>query len=168
VYAFITIFAIGNTALLNYIMGSRLLYGMSHQGLLPAILGKIHPKRRTPHIAIYALFGIVAALILSGGVKQLAESTVLLLLTVFTIVNIALIILKRCPDEPRCGFEPPAIVPALGAFVCASLIFVRIQSAITSNDPAQHTALLISGAIILISVVLYFVLKPKNPVVIED
>lgn len=168
VYAFITIFAIGNTALLNYIMGSRLLYGMSRQGLLPAILGKIHIKRNTPHIAIYVLFGIVSTLILSGGVKQLAESTVLLLLTVFTIVNIALIILKRRPGEPRCGFEPPVIVPALGALVCASLIFVRIQTAITSNDTAQHTAPLISGAIILTSFVLYAVLKPKNPVVQED
>lgn len=168
VYAFITIFAIGNTALLNYIMGSRLLYGMSRQGLLPAVLGKIHAKRNTPHVAIYVLFGIVTLLILSGGVKQLAESTVMLLLTVFTIVNIALIILKRRPGEPRCGFEPPIIVPALGALVCASLIIVRIQSAVTSTDAAQRTAPLIAGAIIVISFVLYAVLKPKNPVVMED
>src|SRR6478609_2374933 len=35
VFLGITIFAIGNTALLNYLMGSRLLYGMSCQGLLP-------------------------------------------------------------------------------------------------------------------------------------
>ncbi|MFO1484480.1 MAG: amino acid permease [Verrucomicrobiaceae bacterium] len=168
VYAFITIFAIGNTALLNYIMGSRLLYGMSHQGLLPSILGKVHPIRHTPHIAIYVLFGIVAILILSGGVKQLAESTVLLLLTVFTIVNIALVILKRRPDEPRCGFEPPLIIPALGALVCASLILTRIQTAITSSDTAQRTAPLIAGAIIVVGLVLYVVLKPKNPVVQED
>lgn len=168
VYAFITIFAIGNTALLNYLMGSRLLYGMSRQGLLPAVLGKIHPTRHTPHIAVHVLFGIVATLILSGGVKQLAESTVLLLLTVFTIVNIALIILKHRPDEPRCGFEPPVIIPALGALVCASLIFVRIQAAITSHDPAQHTAPLISGAIILAGLVLHAALKPKGPVAQED
>ncbi|HRQ89845.1 MAG TPA: amino acid permease, partial [Bacteroidia bacterium] len=52
VYAGITLFAVGNTALLNYIMGSRLLYGMSRQGLLPKFLGRVHPKRRTPHFAI--------------------------------------------------------------------------------------------------------------------
>jgi len=167
-YLGITIFAIGNTALLNYIMGSRLLYGMSRQGLLPAILGRVHPKRHTPHIAVFVLFGIVAVLILSGGVKQLAESTVLLLLSVFTIVNIALLVLKRRPDEPRGGFEPPMIVPLLGALTCASLIYARIHSAITSADATQKTAPLIAGGIVLISVVLYAALKPKNPVIVED
>lgn len=167
-YLGITIFAIGNTALLNYIMGSRLLYGMSRQGLLPAILGRVHPKRHTPHIAVFVLFGIVSLLILSGGVKQLAESTVLLLLSVFTVVNIALLVLKRRPDEPRGGFEPPMIVPLLGALTCASLIYARIHSAITSADPNQKTAPLIAGGIVAISLVLYAVLKPKNPVIVED
>lgn len=169
VYAGITIFAIGNTALLNYLMGSRLLYGMSHQGLLPSILGRVHAVRKSPHIAVFVLFGIVSILILSGGVKALAESTVLLLLTVFTTVNISLIVLKRRPGEPRGGFEPPVLVPVFGALVCASLIIVRVQTAITSSDVAQRTAPLIAGAIVLVSLVLYKVLKPKNVVAkIED
>lgn len=167
-YLGITIFAIGNTALLNYIMGSRLLYGMSRQGLLPAVLGRVHPKRHTPHVAVFVLFGIVSVLILSGGVKQMAESTVLLLLAVFTVVNIALVVLKRRPGEPKGGFEPPMFVPVLGALTCASLIYTRIHSAITSPDASMHIAPLIAGGIIVISVVLYAVLKPKNPVVQED
>jgi amino acid transporter len=167
-YLGVTIFAIGNTALLNYIMGSRLLYGMSRQGLLPAVLGRVHPKRHTPHVAVFVLFGIVAVLILSGGVKQLAESTVLLLLAVFTVVNIALVVLKRRPGEPTGGFEPPMFVPVLGALTCASLIYSRIHSAITSADKSMHIAPLIAGAVIVISAVLFFVLKPKNPVVQED
>ncbi|MCX6852887.1 MAG: amino acid permease [Verrucomicrobia bacterium] len=167
-YLGITIFAIGNTALLNYIMGSRLLYGMSRQGLLPAVLGRVHPKRHTPHVAVFVLFGIVSVLILSGGVKQMAESTVLLLLAVFTVVNIALVVLKRRPGEPTGGFEPPMFVPVLGALTCASLIYTRIHSAITSPDASMHIAPLIAGGIIVISVVLYAVLKPKNPVVQED
>lgn len=167
-YLGVTIFAIGNTALLNYIMGSRLLYGMSRQGLLPAVLGRVHPKRHTPHVAVFVLFGIVSVLILSGGVKQLAESTVLLLLAVFTVVNIALVVLKRRPGEPTGGFEPPMFVPVLGALTCASLIYSRIHSAITSADKSMHIAPLIAGAVIVISAVLFFVLKPKNPVVQED
>jgi amino acid transporter len=92
------------------------------------------------------------------------ESTVLLLLGVFTVVNVSLVVLKRRPGESRGGFEPPLLVPVLGAFVCASLIVVRVQSAITSADPAQRIAPLIAGGIVLISLVLYTVLKPKNPV----
>ncbi|RYD94333.1 MAG: amino acid permease, partial [Sphingomonadales bacterium] len=34
-FTFITIAAVANTALVNYVMGSRLLYGMARQGLLP-------------------------------------------------------------------------------------------------------------------------------------
>jgi hypothetical protein len=77
-------------------------------------------------------------------------------------------VLKRRPGEPRGGFEPPLLVPIFGALVCAMLIIVRVQTAITSADKAQQTAPLIAGGIILISIVLYAVLKPKNPVVQED
>jgi APA family basic amino acid/polyamine antiporter len=165
VYLAVTIFAIGNTALLNYLMGSRLLYGMSRQGLMPRALGKLHPIRRTPSAAIAVLFGIVTVLILSGGVKPLAEATVLLLLTVFMLVNFSLIVLKRRAGEATDGFDVPLIVPILGALVCALLVGVRIQQAITSSNPGQSTAPLIALAVFALSLVLYSILKPKNPVV---
>lgn len=169
VYIGIAIFAIGNTALLNYIMGSRLLYGMSHQGLLPAALGRVHPTRRTPHVAILAIFLIVALLISVGDVKQLAESTVLLLLSVFTIVNVSLVVLKIRRPEERGGFEVPIIIPALGAIVCAALVVVRFNQALASKDPKEFTALLIVMGIIAASLVLYFILKPRQVVAqVED
>lgn len=167
VYIGITIFAIGNTALLNYIMGSRLLYGLSKQGLLPALLGRVHQTRRTPHIAIIVLFIIVTALILSGGVKALAESTVLLLLSVFTVVNISLTILKLRPNEPRGGFEVPIIVPILGSIVCLTLIVIRIQAAFSSKDPDSHIAPLVALGIIAVSFALYFIRKPTKAVADE-
>ena len=125
-FTVITLFAVANTALINYIMGSRLLYGMSRQGLVPAPLGKVHPKRRTPHVAIVVLFVIVLVLALSGGVKQLASSTSLLLLTVFCLVNASLIVLKLRPGEERGGFEVPVVVPALGTLVCGGLALRRL------------------------------------------
>ncbi len=167
VYLGITIFAIGNTALLNYLMGSRLLYGMSRQGLLPRALGKLHATRKTPHLAILVLFGIVSALILSGGVKPLAEATVLLLLMVFTLVNISLVILKRRPSEPSDGFDVPPLVPILGAIVCALLIVVRVQAAFTDPKPGSATAPLIALAIFAVSFVLYRLMKPKDVVMAE-
>jgi APA family basic amino acid/polyamine antiporter len=165
IYIGITLFAIGNTALLNYIMGSRLLYGMSRQGLLPALIGRIHATRRTPHIAILILFVIVTALILSGSVKQLAESTVLLLLMVFTVVNVSLIILKLRPGEARGGFEVPVFVPVLGALVCLTLIGVRVESAWSAEG--GHVAPLVALAIVAVSLGLYFLTRPDNPIVKE-
>lgn len=165
IYIGITLFAIGNTALLNYIMGSRLLYGMSRQGLLPALIGRIHATRRTPHIAILILFVIVTALIVSGSVKQLAESTVLLLLMVFTVVNVSLIILKLRPGEARGGFEVPVFVPVLGALVCLTLIGVRVESAWSAEG--GHVAPLVALAIVAVSLGLYFLTRPDNPIVKE-
>lgn len=122
----ITIFAVSNTALVNWVMGSRLLYGMSRQGLMPEALGRVNASRRTPHVAILAIFGVVVVLSQIGGVKELAQATVLLLLTVFTIVNIALVILKNRSGEPVGSFEVPVVVPMLGAVVCSALIVVRL------------------------------------------
>ncbi|HVJ46368.1 MAG TPA: APC family permease [Luteolibacter sp.] len=160
VYLFITIFSIGNTALLNYLMGSRLLYGMSHQGLMPKMLGKVHAVRQTPHVAVGVLLGIVTVLILSGGVKQLAEATVLLLLTVFVIVNASLVVLKLRKGEEKGGFEIPIFVPALGSVVCAVLIATRIHGAVTGGGSA-HVAPMVAGIIILVSLGMYAVLRPK-------
>lgn len=165
IYLAVTIFAIGNTALLNYLMGSRLLYGMSKQGLLPSMLGKLHPKRHTPQTAILVLFGIVTLLILSGGVKPLAEATVLLLLSVFTLVNISLVVLKRREGEPKGGFDVPLLVPILGALVCALLVGVRVVSAFSSGKPGALVAPLIAVGIFATSFGLYTLLKPMKVIV---
>ena len=122
---------------------------------------RVHSSRRTPHVAVAALFVIVSALILAGGVKQLAEATVLLLLTVFTIVNVALVLLKRRDGEAHGQFEVPVAVPALGALVCATLIVVRVSAAITSGNPASRTAPLVAGGIVASALVLYRVLKVR-------
>ena len=49
---FISMFAVANSALINMMMASRLLYGMSRQGVLPKFLSRVHPVRRTPWAAI--------------------------------------------------------------------------------------------------------------------
>jgi basic amino acid/polyamine antiporter, APA family len=164
IYLVITIFAIGNTALLNYLMGSRLLYGMSRQGLLPAFVGTVHARTHTPVTAIIVLFVIVTALILSGGVKALAESTVLLLLCVFVAMNSALVLLKiKRPDE-RGRFEIPILVPILGVIVCLALLLTRMIPPFLQDElkPDAYMPPLVSAAIIGVAVVLYFILAPKK------
>ena len=125
-FTFITIAAVANTALVNTIMGTRMLYGMARQGLLPKVLGRVHPVRLTPHVAVGALFVIVAALQFAGDVTQLAGATVLLLLSVFVIVNSALVILKRREGDLPGRFNVPAIVPLLGSAICLVLILGQV------------------------------------------
>jgi amino acid transporter len=127
VFSTITLFAVANTALVNYVTASRLLYGMARQRLLPSALGRIHERTRTPHLAITALLTILAPLVLFGSIAHLASATVLMLLTVFAIVNGALFILKGRAGEPLGKFDVPRAVPALGAIVCSALVLVRVS-----------------------------------------
>ena len=150
----ITLFAVANTALVNYVTASRLLYGMSRQGLLHDRLGDIHAERQTPHIAIAALFLILVPLGLMGSIKDLASATVLLLLFVFAVVNGALIILKRRDGEAVGRFEVPLAVPVLGAIVCAILIVFRVST-------GDWRAPAIAGALLAGILLIYAVLKPK-------
>jgi amino acid transporter len=161
VFTAVTLFAVANTALINYIMGSRLLYGMARHGLLPAALGRVHPRRRTPHVAVLVLLVAVIILALSGGVAQLASATALLLLGCFVVVNGALIVLKRRAGEPPGGFEVPLVVPVLGSLVCAALIAVRV----TTPDAAgrfEWRAPATAGAVLAIILLLYAIQRPRN------
>jgi amino acid transporter len=159
-YDFITLFAVSNTVLINYIMGSRLLYGMARQGLLPAVLGSVHPRRHTPHVAILTLLVVVLLLALSGGEKAvdaLASATGLLLLFSFMVVNTALIVLKLRPGEEPGMFEVPIIIPACGVLLNAALIVARVSAA-----NANPRAPIIAGAIALAAAAFYFIIRPAN------
>ncbi|KLK94746.1 amino acid transporter [Microvirga vignae] len=154
VYTAITLFAVANTALVNYVTASRLAYGMAHQGLLPAWLGRVHATRRTPHLAILALFAVVAPLAVIGTIGQLAAATVLLLLTVFALLNGALVVLKNREGEPRGRFEIPLVLPILGSLVCAGLVIVRVVT-------GDWRAPAIAGALLAGIFLLYALLRPK-------
>ena len=86
---------------------------------------------------------------------QLASATVLLLLTVFMIVNMALVVLQRRPGEPRGGFEVPAFVPVLGALVCGALLFNRVAG-------GDWRAPAMAGAILVAILALYALMRPRT------
>ena len=154
VFTGITLFAVANTALVNYVTASRLIYGMAHQGLLPLRFGEVHAERRTPHIAILALVLVALPLALFGTIAELAAATVLLLLLVFAVVNAALFVLKRRPGEQHGYFEIPLAVPAVGALVCLALVVVRVGT-------GDWKAPAIAGALLAASALIYAVVRPK-------
>jgi basic amino acid/polyamine antiporter, APA family len=121
IFGFITMFAVANSALINMLMASRLVYGMSRENVLPPVLGKVHATRRTPYIAIAFTTLLAFALItFVGEVPALGGTTALLLLCVFTVVNVAVLVLRKDRVE-HDHFRTPTILPVLGAICCAFL-----------------------------------------------
>jgi amino acid transporter len=125
VFSAIALFAIVNGCLLNLVMASRLMYGMANEQVVPAILGKVHPGRRTPWVAILFTAAIAAVLAILGDLSTLADTTVLLLLLVFIGVHVALLALRDTPVD-HDHFRTPTVLPWLGAATCAGLAVQQV------------------------------------------
>ncbi|WP_139006543.1 APC family permease [Arthrobacter crystallopoietes] len=152
IYPFLSMFAVANTALINMLMASRLLYGMAKQDVLPRSLGKVLPNRRSPWASIIFTTLIALALIITvtnfmgtDTVSALGGTTALLLLCVFTVVNVAVLVLRRRPiDRPH--FQSPTVLPYLGVATCAFLVGPWAQ------DPIEYQ---IAGVMIGLGIVLW-------------
>ncbi|MDO9395704.1 MAG: amino acid permease, partial [Herbiconiux sp.] len=141
---------------INMMMASRLLYGMSKQGVLPPFLSKVLPGRRTPWAAI--LFTTAIALGLTSFVSidpdnpiavLLGGTTSLLLLAVFAVVNVCVLVLRRTPVE-HGHFRTPTVLPILGAVLCVYLVLPW-----TSGRPVEQYE--IAGILLVIGLLLWAV-----------
>jgi amino acid transporter len=148
IFAFITMFAVANSALINMLMASRLLYGMANEGVLPKALGKVHPIRRTPWVGIIFTTVIAFGLIWFADLSALGGTTSLLLLCVFTVVNIAVLVLRRDTVEHK-HFKAPTAIPIIGAVACAYL-----ASPLSGRAADDYR---IAGILLVIGVVLWLI-----------
>jgi len=122
--AFIGVASIINGILVQLVMASRILYGMSRSRWLPDWLGVVHPRTRTP---IYATL-VVALLILGFALwlplLSLAKLTSFISLSIFILINLALLRIKR-RGVSSPGISVPLWIPACGFLF--SLVFVLYQ-----------------------------------------
>jgi amino acid transporter len=151
IFGLITMIAVGNSALINLLMASRLIYGMSEEGVLPSVLGKVNASRQTPVTAILFTSVLAAGLVtFVGAVPELGGTTAFLLLGVFTVVNVAVLVLRRDGVDHK-HFRTPTALPVLGALTCAFLL-----GPWTGRDPAQY---MIAAVLLGIGVVLWGVTR---------
>jgi len=133
VITLISLLAVSNGALIQIIMGSRVLYGIAAQGLLPKWLGTVNHKTRTPINAtiLVATMVLISALLLPLDV--LARITSFIILCVFLIVNIALFVIKFrtssiAKTEALTSIEFPILIPVFGALCTLALLGTQLFS----------------------------------------
>jgi basic amino acid/polyamine antiporter, APA family len=158
---FISMFAVSNTALINMLMASRLIYGMSRQRVLPKVLGVVHPTRHSPWVAIvfttliaFGLILYVTAFANSSAIAVLGGTTSLLLLAVFTVVNVAVLVLRRDVRAAGGAFRTPTALPVIGCL--ASLYLV---TPLSGRPAAQY---LLAGVLVGIGMVLFVITMAVN------
>ncbi len=126
--------------------GSRYLYALADNGRLPAVFAAVHPRFRTPWIALIAQTAVAVPLALSGTFTELATLSVVARMATYIGTAAAVPVLRRTmPATPRTIRLPggPAI-PIAALAVCV----VFLSSATARN--------LMAGAIALaVGVVIY-------------
>jgi amino acid transporter len=145
-FAAIALLAVANGALINMIMASRLVYGMSIQNVVPPIFNRVHRSRHTPIAAIIFTSGLAMVLASLGDLSDLAGTTTTLLLFVFITVNVAVLVLRRNRvDHPH--FVAPSVIPVIAVAVIILLLVRR------ASDNPEYFAF--AGALVLLGIVLW-------------
>ena len=122
VISLIGMFAIVNGALIQIVMAARVLYGLSGMAQLPALLGRVSARTRTPLVATGLVTILVLVLAVTGRLAGLAQTTSVTMLVVFALVNLALWRIKRRqPDAPGTP-ALPLWVPLAAFLVCVGFV----------------------------------------------
>ena len=130
IISIIGLFAIINGALIQMIMASRILYGLSSHGQLPSMFSDVHPVTRTPLLSTLIVTLTVLVLALVGRLSLLAETTSIIMLIIFAAVNLALLRVKLREQYAEGATIFPFWVPLFGfifssGFVLATAINLK-------------------------------------------
>ena len=121
----VSIVAVINGALIQIIMGSRILYGMGKRAMAPLIFSKLNRFTRTPLIATASITAFILTLALWLPILKLAEISSYITLTVFAFMNLALWRLKRKNPRPEGVKTYPLAVPIVGFLLCVCFLLIQ-------------------------------------------
>lgn len=122
-------FAVINGALIQMVMASRIIYGMAKKGWLPSSLAAVSKKTKTPIRATLLVGMITMTFALLYDIVSLASLTSLLILIVFTLVNISLIKIKSVRTSSKGIIEVPVWVPWCAVILNLLLIGMQLFAA---------------------------------------
>jgi len=128
IISLISLVAILNGALVQIVMGSRVLYGMAEKGVAPCFFKKINSKTRTPIIATLFFSVLLFTFAVLFPIVMLAKITSFVILIIFAMVSLSLCVIKlRHFHTMNDCFIVPLIIPAIGFILCLSFLLLQLQ-----------------------------------------
>lgn len=123
VITLIAIIATMNGVVIMLIMAARVAYGMAKEGRLPVWIGAVSPRTKTPLRATLLVAAAVLVLAIFTPLDTLAETSSEVLLSVFVMINLALVWFKiKGVTAPEGTFTVHMAFPILGAVFCVALL----------------------------------------------
>ncbi len=128
--------------------GSRNLYALAEQGDLPALFGYVHPRFRTPAVAILFTAGVALALALSGTFAALAAASAVSRLLVYVATCGSTIRLRR--SAFASVVRPATFTLPFGAAIPAAAIVISLSilAGATELQLLAGAGALIAGAVL--------------------
>ncbi len=123
----ISMLAIINGSLIQLIMASRVIYGLSYRHQLPAFLSYVHPTTQTPLIATAISGTLIIGFALIGNLSSLAQLTSILMLIVFSVINLALWKIKGHEPAPEGCLTFPRWLALLAFVVTFGLVLIELK-----------------------------------------
>jgi amino acid transporter len=148
ILSIIALFATANTVLLMLLAASRITYGMAESSSLPNILAQIHPRTRTPWVAILVTAALSTGFVLLEDIGYVAGVANFTVFITFIVINAALIVLRYKRTDLCRPFRVPIAFgrfPVLPLFGIIFNFFMLTQ--LSFQVLAVGTLLIISGAI---------------------
>ena len=110
----------------SVLQAPRLLFSMAQRSELPALLGRVHPRFRTPDVAILAYAAVTLGFGLYGSFQWNATLSAIVRLVTYSLICAALPIFRRRGGEEP-GFRAPAaaLVVPLALGFCLWLLSTR-------------------------------------------
>jgi len=137
----------------DFLGAPRMLFAFARDGLLPATVGRVHPRWRTPHWAILIHFLIATALALTGTFEALAVLSALAMAPLYGSVSAAAVMLRR---RGVAILGEPLKVPGLP--LVATIAIVSMIAMIAMADGQEIAAM---AGVIAASALLYRVMRAR-------
>jgi APA family basic amino acid/polyamine antiporter len=102
----------------------RAFFLAAEDGMLPAALAKVHPRFRTPHVAIATVAALMFLLAASGGFKRLAVLSSISILCVYVAICLGALKLRYTRKQAPGAFRAPGgpLIGILGSIVVIWLL----------------------------------------------
>jgi amino acid transporter len=129
----------------NVLAAPRMIYALARAGLMPEALGRIHPRHRTPHVAILVFAAAALALGVSGSFAHLAALSAIARLFFNATTCLAVPVLRRKQTLPGPVFLLPAgpLVPIL-----ATAVALWLLSGSSPREAVSGAAALVVGLVL--------------------